>query len=76
MLEVKAIYIILLAEGFGVAVLFLILMIALRVRVYRRNRKAVKQLISRIKHQSKIRIEKTGYFLKQNYDLDLFALIM
>ena len=70
MLEVKAIYIILLAEGFGVAVLLLILMICQRVRIYRRKRKAVKQLISQIKHQSKIRNEKTGYFLQQNYNLE------
>ena len=68
MLEVKAIHVILLAEGFGLSILLIMLMIGLRIRTRRRNRKAVKQLISQIKHQSKIRTEKTGYFLKQIYD--------
>ena len=69
MLEVKAIHVILLAEGFGLSILLIMLMIGLRIRTRRRNRKAVKQLISQIKHQSKIRTEKTGYFLKQIYDI-------
>ncbi|MCH8105061.1 MAG: hypothetical protein IIC58_06120 [Proteobacteria bacterium] len=70
MLEIKAIYVVLLAEGFGVSILFIILMIGLRLRTRRRNRKAVKQVILQIKHQSKIRTEKTGHFLREIYDLD------
>lgn len=70
MLEIKTIYIVLLAEGLGVSILLIILMFSLYLRTRRRNRKAVRQLISQIKHQSKIRTEKTGHFLKQIYDLD------
>lgn len=70
MLEIKTIYFVLLAEGLGVSILLIILMFSLYLRTRRRNRKAVRQLISQIKHQSKIRTEKTGQFLKQIYDLD------
>jgi len=70
MLEVKAVYFVLLAEGFGVSVLAVILMIAWRLRIHHRKRKAVAQLVSQIKHQSEIRIGKTSSFLQDIYDFD------
>lgn len=70
MLEVKAVYFVLLAEGFGVSIFILLLMTTMLIRRFRRNRKAVDQLVSQIKHQSDIRTGKTGSFLKEIYDLE------
>ena len=70
MLEFNALLFIMLVEGFVILVLILLLMIVLRVRLSQRHRKAVKTLVSQIKHQSDIRMKETGSFLQVIYELD------
>lgn len=70
MLEVNALLFIMLVEGFVILLLSLLLMIVLRVRLKQRNRKAVKTLVSQIKHQSDVRLKETGSFLQNVYELE------
>ena len=70
MFEVNALLFIMLVEGFVILLLILLLILVLRIRVKSRNRNAVKQLVSQIKHQSSVRMEETGSFLQDIYELD------
>jgi hypothetical protein len=62
MLEINALLFIMLVEGFVILLLSLLLMIVLRVHLIQRHRKAVKTLVSQIKHQSDVRLKETGSF--------------
>ena len=70
MLEVNALLFITLVEGFVIQLLILLLMIVLCVGLKQRHRKAVKTLVSQIKHQSDTRMKETGSFLQDIYELD------
>jgi hypothetical protein len=70
MFEVNPLLFIMLVEGFIILLLALVLIIVFRFRSKARHRKAVKQLVSQVNHQSEVRMKETGSFLKDIYELE------
>lgn len=70
MLEVNAIYFILLVEGFGLLLFLILLWILIAVFRLRRKRKAVRDLVVRFRNRAAQRAEQTAAFLQAVYGLD------
>lgn len=70
MFEVNAILFLLLIEGFVIVLLVLALIVVLRIRLKSLNKKAVAQLVSQIKKQSDVRMQETGSYLQEVYQLE------
>ncbi len=70
MIEVSAIVLILLAEGFVLALLAVAVLIVLIMRARSRRRKAIEQLADQLRKQSEVRRAETGSFLQQIYELE------
>ena len=70
MIQVSAIFLILLAEGFGLLLLLVGLLIFLMMRARQKRIKAVTQLSDQLKTQSQVRRDQTGSFLQEIYQLE------
>ena len=69
MSDMNSLIIILLAEACFILLVVLVVVLWLQIKSKGRQRKAVEQLVSQIKQQSKTRTQETGSFLQESYDL-------
>jgi lipopolysaccharide export LptBFGC system permease protein LptF len=69
MSDMSSLMIILLAEACVILLVTLIVVLWHQIKSKNKQRKAVEQLVSQIKKQSKTRTEETGSFLQEAYDL-------
>jgi hypothetical protein len=69
MFDMSSLTVILLAEACFILLIALIAVLFLQIRSKRKKRKAIEQLVSQIKTQSKARTEETGSFLQEFYNL-------
>ena len=70
MVEISAILLVLLVEGFLLAMVAAGLLVWLIFRARGKRRKAVEQLADQLKQQSQVRQQETGSFLQQIYQLE------
>jgi preprotein translocase subunit YajC len=69
MSDMNSLTVFLLAEVCVILLIALIAVLFLQIKSKRKKRKAIQQLVSQIKTQSKTRTEETGSFLQEFYDL-------
>jgi hypothetical protein len=69
MFEMNSLTVILLAEACVTLLVVIAVMIWLQIKSKSKHRKAIEQLVSQIKQQSKTRNEENGSFLQESYDL-------
>jgi preprotein translocase subunit YajC len=69
MSDMNSLTMILLTEASVILLVALIVVLWLQIKSKNKQRKAVEQLVSQIKKQSKTRTEETGSFLQEVYDL-------
>ncbi len=69
MSDMNSLTVFLLAEACVILLIALIAVLFLQIRSKRKKSKAIQQLVSQIKTQSKARTEETGSFLQEFYDL-------
>lgn len=69
MSDMNSLAIILLAEASAILLVVLTVVLWLQIKSKNKHKKAVEQLVSQIKKQSKTRTEETGSFLQEVYDL-------
>ena len=66
-MEVSPVLFVLISEGFVVLIITLLLWLFYSSKNKKIDRKAVQKLVKQIKHQSSVRLEKTGSFLSEKY---------
>lgn len=69
MIEVSVVLFTLIIEGFVLLLITLLLWAGLVLRKKKQDKEAIKKLVKQIKHQSQTRLEMTGSFLSEKYNL-------
>ena len=70
MIEVSVVLFTLISEGFVLLLIVLLLWTVLALRKKKQDKEAIKKLVKQIKHQSQTRLEMTGSFLNEKYNLE------